>query len=196
MQQLNLFDYIKEMEAEKNITTPLSVGDMIGRVVLGECRVGNITKVEGNPNHPFYRTDLGVCFSYEEGLRNINDLMAEAEENRKNYKTIIPADLDRRLTMQFLLTDCGGKVWWAQIGVMEINGVKHLYWKEPFTYEFLEPYSNEKTLKKAYDKHRKNILEFCENSPYNEVFQEKEMERVYWSKNGFFATAEYVAHNG
>lgn len=196
MQQLNLFDYIKEMEAEKNITTPLSVGDMIGRVVLGECRVGNITKVEGNPNHPFYRTDLGVCFSYEEGLRNINDLMAEAEENRKNYKTIIPSDLDRRLTMQFPLSNCDGKIWWAQIGVMEINGVKHLYWKEPFTYEFLEPYSNEKTLKKAYDKHRKNILEFCENSPYNEVFQEKEMERVYWSKNGFFATAEYVAHNG
>lgn len=57
-EQLSIFDFLKQQKPQKI----LSVGDKIGRVVLGECRIATITKVEGLPDYPFYRTTNG-CYS-------------------------------------------------------------------------------------------------------------------------------------
>lgn len=57
-EQLSLFDLINSQKPKPTIKTEvLKVGDKIGRVVLGECRIATITEVEGLPYYPFYRTD-------------------------------------------------------------------------------------------------------------------------------------------
>lgn len=188
--QLDIFDLLSSNKSEQNLGRVLSVGDKIGRVVLGECRIATITEVEGNDKYRFYRTDQ-CCYSIEEGYRDIPDMIAESEENRKKYKTIIPKDLSERITVEYEPRDCDGKILWAQIGIIG----NMLFWKENVTYQFLEPYENEKKLKKEYEKHRKIIMEqTCQK--YRILEEEKPMRRLYWSKHGFYADAEYVEHNG
>ena len=149
-ENLSIFDFLKMQEPAPKPQRILSVGDKIGRVVLGECRIATITEVEGNDRYGFYRTDR-CCYSIEEGYRDIPDLIAEAEENRKKYKTIIPQNLSERITVEYEPRDCDGKILWAQIGIIG----NMLFWKKDVTYQFLEPYKNEKKLRKEYEKHRK-----------------------------------------
>lgn len=100
-ERLSLFDFIDiprpEISHPKKI---LNIGDRIGRVVLGECRIATITKVEGLPDYPFYRTDSGGCYSVDEGEKSIDELLSIAEVNRKKYKTIIPQNLSERFTVE------------------------------------------------------------------------------------------------
>lgn len=189
-EQLSLFDLIKSNPIVK--PGVLKVGDKIGRVVLGECRIATITEVEGLPYYPFYRTDSGCCYSYKEGLNNIQDLMQQAEENRNNYETIIPVNLEERLTVEYPPRKSDGKVLWAQIGIFQ--GM--LFWKECMTYQFLERCKDQKDLQKKYQKHKNNILsDFGKTAPVI-VDEEKPMRRLYKSKaaNGY-ADAEYVQFN-
>lgn len=185
--QINLFDLLgNTLQPITSIENTLSVGDKIGRVVLGECRIATITGVEGLPRYPFYRTDNG-CYTYEEGLEDIQELMQQAEQNRLKYKTIVPQNLEKRLTVQYTRPS-DGYVMWAQIGIIG----NMLFWKEECTYQFLEPYDSEKKLQKEYEKHRKKIMERGGTI----VDYEMPMRRLYWSRKGFYADAEYVQHNG
>lgn len=189
-EQLDIFDFLKETEEKQIKPHILSVGDRIARNVLGETRIATVEKVEGLPYYPFYRTDRGCCYSYEEGLNDIDELLKIAEEERKKYKTIVPHNLSERLTVQYK-RKFDGAILWAQIGMFE----NMLFWKEDITYQFLEPIENNKKLKKEYEKHRKKMLD----DTYKDVCileQEKPMERLYWSEKGCYATAEYVLYNG
>ena len=169
-----------------------AIGEKVGRVVLGECRVATITSVEGSGKYLFYRTSRGGCYDYAEGLRDIAELEREAEANRPNYKTIIPENLDECITVEFTAKYCGMR-YWAQVGIMD----NMLFWKESCTYQFLEPYSDPKKLRKEYNRRKTRILGYEE---YGERFRimraEHPMERLYWSKHGFYATAEYVKQQG
>lgn len=192
-EQLSIFDYMQSIQPKEPKNHLLSVGDKIGRVVLGECRIATITEVEGLPDYPFYRTDKHGCYSYKEGLEDVSKLIKTAEENRKNYKTIVPCDLSERLTVEYAPRECDGVILWAQIGIID----NMLFWKEDATYQFLEPYESEKKLMKEYNKHKKNILEdFGGRMKYRIVEQERPMRQLYWSKHGFYADAEYVETNG
>ena len=189
-EQLSLFDLIKSNPIVK--PGVLKVGDKIGRVVLGECRIATITEVEGLPYYPFYRTDSGCCYSYKEGLNNIQDLMQQAEENRNNYETIIPVNLEERLTVEYPPRKSDGKVLWAQIGIFQ--GM--LFWKECMTYQFLERCKDQKDLQKKYQKHKNNIpSDFGKTAPVT-VDEENPLRRLYKPKaaNGY-ADAEYVQFN-
>ena len=186
--QISLFDFLEPEERAHDITEVLSIGDKIGRVVLGECRIATITKVEGLPLYPFYRTDSGGCYSYEEGKYDIQVLLQIAEKERSKYRTIIPQNLEKRLTVEYEPRACDGKVLWAQIGIID----NMLFWKEDYTYQFLEPYNSKAQLLKEYEKHKKQILE----RGRIEVKDEKPMRRLYWSRHGFYADAEYVHTNG
>lgn len=184
-EQLSIFDFLKQQKPQKI----LSVGDKIGRVVLGECRIATITKVEGLPDYPFYRTTNG-CYSVKEGMTPVEELIGIAEKERIKYNTIIPKGLSERITVEYKSRHTGA-ILWAQIGILE----NMLFWKEEVTYQFLEPYDSEKKLRRAYEDHKKKIL----NDPYNEckvIEKEHEMERLYWSRHGFYADAEYVKTNG
>lgn len=190
--QISIFDLLEEKTDQEvdHYGFVLNPGDQIGRVVLGECRIATVTKVEGLPNHPFYRTDRGTCYTYEEGLHEIPDLIELAKSKRKNYKTIIPKNLKNRFTVEYEPRECDGVVLWAQIGIFE----NMLFWKEGCTYQFLEPFKNQKELMKAYEKHKKNMTEGSYRR-YRERKREHKMERLYWSSHGFYADAEYVQHN-
>lgn len=191
-EQLSLFDFMYDPKPE--ISHPnkiLNIGDKIGRVVLGECRVATITKVEGLPDYPFYRTDSGGCYSIEEGEKSIDELLSIAEENRKKYKTIIPKNLSKLFAVEYEPRECDGVVLWAQIGILD----NMLFWKENITYQFLEPYESEKKLMKAYKEHKKRIIE----DGYGKIKileTEHEMRRLYWSNKGFYVDAEYKENNG
>lgn len=187
--QLSIFDFMHEEKPKRKFGRILSVGDKIGRVVLGECRIATITKVEGLPDYPFYHTDR-ACYSVEEGYRDIEELTAIAEAERSKYKTIIPQNLTDRITVEYEPRECDGQVLWAQIGIID----NMLFWKEDVTYQFLEPYGNEKKLRKEYEKHKNNILHDT-YSKYRIVDDEKPMHRLYWSNHGFYADAEYVKTN-
>lgn len=191
-EQLSLFDFIDiprpEISHPKKI---LNIGDRIGRVVLGECRIATITKVEGLPDYPFYRTDSGGCYSVDEGEKSIDELLSIAEVNRKKYKTIIPQNLSECFTVEYEPRECDGAVLWAQIGILD----NMLFWKENVTYQFLVPNESEKKLMKAYQEHKKRIIE----DGYGKIKimeTEHEMRRLYWSNHGFYADAEYVKFNG
>lgn len=188
--QISIFDmpqFLSSPKKESSLKRSiLSVGDMIGKRILGECRIARITKVVGSEESCFYRTDDGGCFSYEDGLNDIESLKKEAETERTHYKTIVPSHLKDRITVQYAPRKCDGRVLWAQLGVYE----NMLFWKENTTFQFLEPYASEKELRKAYEKHKEEIL----SGNYEEI-EEKPMKRLYWSSNSFFADAEYVSYH-
>lgn len=189
--QLSIFDFLKEEPVKKDMSHILSVGCKIGRVILGECRIATITEIEGLPNYPFYRTDSGCCYSVEDGLKSVDELLSIAEKERSKYKTIIPENLSERITVEYEPRECDGAVFWAQIGIFE----SMLFWKEDCTYQFLEPYNDKKKLMKEYEKHKKNILDDKYNC-FRILKNEHEMRRLYWSNHGFYADAEYVKTNG
>lgn len=190
-EQLDIFDYLKPLaNPVEKFNNLISVGDEIAKVVLGECRIATITKIEGLPDCPFYRTDKGICYEVADGGKTVGELIAVAEAERKKYKTIVPQNLSERITVEYVPRECDGKVLWAQIGIIE----NMLFWKEDVTYQFLEPYSSEKKLRKAYEMRKQHILDKC--LEYCVVDEEKPMRRLYWSKHGFYADAEYVKFNG
>lgn len=190
--QIDMFEYLHDVQPKEKKNCVRSPGDKIGRVILGECKIGIIKKVDGSPDHPFYRTDIG-CFSYEEGLMDIEGLEEIAERNRKEYKTIIPKDLEERITVEYAPRECDGVVLWAQIGIFE----NMLFWKEDVTYQFCVPFDSEKKLRKEYEKKKKEILDDKYiNRAYRFLEKEHEMHRLYWSNVGkCYADAEYVQNN-
>ncbi len=189
-EQLDIFSYLQPKE-EIQVKKTLSVGDKIGRNILGETRIATVTKIEGLPDYPFYRTDSGHCYSYDDGLQDIKELLQTADEERKKYKTIVPCNLSERITVEYEPRKCDGAVLWAQIGIFE----NMLFWKEEMTYQFCVPFDNEKKLRKEYEKHRKEILDdtYC---AVHLLEDEKPMRRLYWSRHGYYADAEYVQTNG
>lgn len=192
-EQISFEELLKEDAATEKRELPniRSVGDTVGRVVLGELRTAVVTKVEGLPYYPFYRTDSGGCYSYKEGLGNLEELRQQAEENRRKFETIEPKNLERRLTVEYPQTHPGGGTLWAQLGIFQ--GM--LFWKESITYQFLEYCKNEKELNKKYEEHKKRILEEFGGKAVV-VPNEHPMRRLYRSKcaNGY-ADAEYVQYN-
>ena len=188
--QISLYDLMKHEKPKKDRL--LKVGDKIGRVVLGECLKGTVTEVEGLPDYPFYRTTRG-CYSYEEGLRSIEDLEKEAEEARRKYITIEPKGLTDRITVEYFPRDGDGAVLNAQLGIYEGN---MLFWKYNMTYSFLEPYSDLKKLRKEYEKHKKCMLEEDGARGYKLLSHELPIERLYWSSSRKrYASAGYTQYN-
>lgn len=192
-EQMSFDDLMQEnrVKEAKELPNIRSVGDRVGRVVLGELRTATVTKVEGLPFYPFYRTDSGGCYSYKEGLADLEELRQQAEKNRRQYETIEPKNLERRITVKYPPLCPGGGTLWAQVGIFQ--GM--LFWKESVTYQFLQQCKNEKELEKEYKKHKKQILEEFNGSAVI-VEEEHPMRRLYRSKaaNGY-ADAEYVKFN-
>lgn len=188
--QMSIFDFLTPEKKKEKPRKILSVGDKIGKVVLGECYVATITEVDGLPDYPFYRTNRG-CYGISDGEKSIDELERIAEKERLKYKTIIPRGLSERITVEYEPRESDGRVLWAQIGIIG----NMLFWKENITYQFLEPYDSEKKLRKEYEKHKKRILEDT-YSKYRILEEEKPMARLYWSKHGFYASAGYVEING
>ena len=183
---LNVDDLLEANEEKQQL---LKVGDKIGRIVLGEVRIATVTGVECLPLFPFYITDENSFYSYAEGLEDIEELKIKAEKERKKYKTIIPAGLEKRITVRYKTQE--GQYLWGQIGIYK----DMLYWKEATTYQFLEIYKNKNELVKEYKKHEKNILKAF--NVYEVLSNEIKMDRLYFSKkiNGY-ASVEYVMLNG
>ena len=178
--QISFDDLMQEnraKEAAKELTNIRSVGDRVGRVVLGELRTATVTKVEGLPFYPFYRTDSGGCYSYKEGLDDLEELRKQAEENRRKYETIEPKNLERRITVKYPPLCPGGGTLWAQVGIFQ--GM--LFWKESMTYQFLRQCKSEKELEREYKKHKKQILEEFDGSGVI-VEEEHPIRRLYGSK--------------
>lgn len=192
-EQISFEELLREDAATEKRELPniRSVGDTVGRVVLGELRTAVVTKAEGLPYYPFYRTDSGGCYSYEEGLDNLEELRKQAEKNRRQYETIEPKNLERRITVKYPPLRPGGGTLWAQVGIFQ--GM--LFWKESITYQFLVKFESEKKLDREYEKHKKQILEEFGGSAVI-VEGEHPMRRLYRSKaaNGY-ADAEYVKFN-
>ena len=167
------------------------VGDIVGRLVLAECEEAMVTKVEGLPNSPFYRTSRGICYSYEEGSVSVDELRRRAAELLPQYQTVIPSRLERRLTVLYRPHDETEPPMWGQIGIYQGN---MLFWKDAITYQFLEPYDNPKKLEAAYQKHRKELLE--DSGFVRTEAPEQPMSGLYRSRHGFYASARYVQFNG
>ena len=195
--QMTIYDFLGKIQNNGNKLEEkpgkiLAIGDQVAKVILGECRVATVTKVEGFPDHPFYRTNRGICYSYEDGLVKVDSLMEEAKEERKKFLYIQPYDLEDRMTIQYPPRKCDGKVLWAQVGIYQ--GM--LYWKSSITYQFLEPYPDVKSLKKAYREKVKEITQGM-GAPFRQLEEEIPMERLYWVEGeGIYAQAEYASFHG
>lgn len=188
--QMSIYELIKPDKPKKDKL--LKVGDKIGRVVLGELRIATVTAIEGLPDYPFYRTTR-ACYSYEEGLRSIAELKKEAEEARHKYITIEPKGLTERVSVKYPPRECDGAVLTAQLGIYDGSW---LFWRYNMTYSFLEPYVDQKKLKKDYEKRKRRMLEEDGHRGYTLLDHELPIERLYWSNSRkAYASAEYVRNN-
>lgn len=193
--QINIMDYLRQQEPPKY--KRLTVGTLIGRVILGEVEKAVITKVEGNDRLFFYRTDSGSCYDVSEAETDMDKLQRIADENRRGRKVIEYYPLTDRVTVSYSPRWEGGCTTYGQVGIYK----NMLYWKDDCSYEFLEPYDNEKKLKKAY-KEKLDIITgkdgFNDWKAQDLTMLEHQlpMTRLYWSRSGIYASARYVQTNG
>lgn len=146
-----------------------------------------VTKVEGLPNFPFYRTSRGSCYSYEEGAVSVDELRSRAAELLPQYSDGDPQQTGAPAHCAVSPHDETKPPMWGQIGIYQGN---MLFWKDAITYQFLEPYDSPKKLEAAYQKHRKELLE--DSGIITTEAPEHPMSRLYWSRHGFYASARYV----
>ncbi len=191
-EQLDIFSFLEPQETiKKPKCKHLSVGDKIGRLVLGEVEIGTIYEVEGNDEYFFYRTDKG-CFTPSDRT-DFEQMEREAEEIRKQHKTIEIDCFDKFFAVKYPPRKCDGHILYAMVGIYD--GM--LFWKEDSTYQFLEPVKN---LEKAYKDKVFNIThnwwgkkEECEYEVLDEPIPVK---RLYYSNaKGCYAEARYVQSN-
>lgn len=191
-EQLDIFSFIEPQEAVANPKYKrLSVGDRIGKLVLGEVIIGTIYKVEGNEEHFFYRTDKG-CFAPSDRT-DFEQMEREAEEIRKQYKTLEIDHFDKFFAVKYPPRECDGYVLTAMVGIY--NGM--LFWKEDMTYQFLEEVKN---IEKAYDEKIFKITHewWGEKAELNyEVLSEPlPTKRLYYSNSmKRYSEANYVLFN-
>ena len=191
-QQLDIFDFMKEETDEKPIIKRLSVGDYIGKLVLGEIRKGKITKVEGNEKYFFYRTDLGICFNKTDRT-DFDQMEKEAEEIRKRYKTIEIDHFDKFFAVEYPPRECDGRILYAMVGIYN----DMLFYEEDMTYQFMEiPKNIEKAYKEKCFKITHEWYGEKLERPHKILDEPIPTRRLYWSKHGFYADAEYVDANG
>lgn len=190
--QLDIFSYLEPHEqSEEPKHNCLNVGDKIGNLVLGEVIIGTIYKVEGNEKHFFYRTDKG-CFSPNDRT-DFEQMEKEAEEIRKQYKTIEIDKFDKFFAVEYPPRKCDGHILYAMVGIYK--GM--LFWKEDVTYQFLEPAKN---LEKAYDDKIFEIThgKFGERKEldYKVLNEPLAIERLYYSNSKkLYSEAIYVLYN-
>ena len=192
-EQMDIFSYLAQqgqvMETAEKFKR-LKVGDYVGRLVLGEIEKGKITEVEGNDRFFFYRTDIGCCFSAEDRC-DFEQMEKEAAEIRKQYKTIEIDKFDKFFAVQYPPRGCDGRILYAMVGIYQ--GM--LFWKEDYTYQFLEAVKN---VEKAYKDKIFKITHALNGNEINYTILDKPIptKRLYWSKKGFYSEAKYVQVNG
>ena len=191
-EQLDIFSYLEPQEqSEEPKYNRLNIGDKIGNLVLGEVIIGTIYKVEGNEKHFFYRTDKG-CFN-PNGRTDFEQMEKEAEEIRKQYKTIEIDKFDKFFAIEYPPRECDGYILNAMVGIYK--GM--LFWKEDYTYQFLEPVKN---LEKAYNDKILRITHdtFGEKKERNDKVLDNPLpvKRLYYSNSSkLYSEAQYVLFN-
>lgn len=192
MMQLTINDYLNSLKPIDNSLPKFKAGDKIGWLVLGEIQSHIVTAVEGRPGRWYYRTDSGGCVDDKYTSDDFAELERRGTEIRSQYKTIElnPYDLEERVTVIYEPRAYDGYVSKAQIGIY--GGM--LFWKENWTYQFLEPHKGKKTLQKAYKSHYEKMMERQGN--FTIVEEPIPIKRLYYSRNGFYAEAAYVRTNG
>ena len=190
--QLDIFSYLEPQEQlEEPKYNRLNVGDKIGNLVLGEVIIGTIYKVEGNEKHFFYRTDKG-CFNPNDRT-DFEQMEKEAEEIRKQYKTIEIYKFDKFFAIEYPPRECDGHILNAMAGIYK--GM--LFWKEDYTYQFLEPVKN---LEKAYNDKILRITHdtFGEKKERNYKVLDNPLpvKRLYYSNSSkLYSEAQYALFN-
>lgn len=189
--QMDIFDFLKPQEVEKEKVNRLRVGDYIGKLVLGEVRKGKITKIEGNDHYFFYWTDNGIFSMHDR--TDFNQMEAEATEIRKKYITIEIDYFDKFLAVEYPPRKSDGRVLYAMVGIFN----DMLFWKEDMTDQFLElPKNLEKAYKEKCFRITHELYGEKEKRQYKVLDEPIPTRRLYWSKYGFYADAEYVKNNG
>lgn len=190
--QLDIFSYVPEKQNTSSIQKKLNIGDYVGKLVLGEVVKGKITNIEGSSDNFFYRTDNG-CFTAD-ARTDFEQMEKEAEEIRKQHKIIEIDKLDKFFAVEYPPRECDGYIMRAMVGIY--NGM--LFWKDDYTYQFLEPVANEKELNKKYEKKVFDITHWSDKKERIHTVLDKPLsiKRLYWSKKGFYTEAPYVTHNG
>lgn len=191
-EQLDIFSILEVYkEPEEPKCKRLNVGDRIGRLVLGEVEIGTIYKIEGNEKHFFYRTDKG-CFDQQDRT-DFEQMEKEAEEIRKQYKTIKIDKFDKFFAVEYPPRECDGYIMRAMVGIYQCM----LFWKEDYTYQFLEPVKN---LEKAYNDKVFNITHDCigekKEREYKILDKPLPVKRLYYSNSRkIYSEAGYVQYN-
>ena len=191
-EQLDIFSYLEPQEqSEKPRHNRLSVGDKIGKLILGEVIIGTIYKVDGNDNHFFYRTDKG-CFDQQDRT-DFEQMEKEAKKIREQYKTIEINKFDRFFAVEYPPRECDGHILYAMVGIYQ--GM--LFWKEEYTYQFLETVKNvEKAYKDKVFKITHEWFEEQQERDYKVLDKPLPVERLYYSNlRKIYSEAEYVQYN-
>jgi hypothetical protein len=190
--QMDIFSYMQQLEDAKKKPKPkyekLSVGDVVGKIILGDVYTGIIQKVEGNDRYFFYRTENG-CFDW--GSRtDIEQMEKEAEQERKKYKTIEIDKLEKFFAVEYPPRECDGHILNAMVGIFD--GM--LFYKGDVTYQFLEKVAN---LEKEYSKKVYEMTHyFDELRDYKELEEPIKTRRLYWSNTKkLYSDARYVLYN-
>lgn len=188
--QMSIFD-LMDQKIKSDIPKRLSVGDKVGKLVLGDVVVGTIYKIEGNEEYFFYRTDKG-CFD-SDCRTDIEQMKIEAEEVRKQFDTIQIDKFEKFFAVEYPPRECDGHIMYAIVGIYE--GM--LFWKEEFTYQFLEKVKNiEKAYKDKIFKITHNGYGDKKERDYKVLENPIPVKTLYYSNSRkCYAEAGYVEHN-
>ena len=191
--QLSIFDFLNSETPKENPKTPkrLNIGDKVGRVVLGDVIIGIIYAIEGNDVNFFYRTDKG-CFNAECRI-DIEQMQIEAEEVRKQFDTILIDKFDKFFAVEYPPRECDGHIMYAMVGIYK--GM--LFWKEDYTYQFLETVKNvEKAYKEKVFKITHEWYGDKQERDYKVLEKPIPVKTLYYSNSRkCYAEAGYVEHN-
>lgn len=119
--------------------------------------------------------------------------MREAEEIRRQYKTLEIDHFEKFFAVKYPPRECDGYVLTAMVGIY--NGM--LFWKEDVTYQFLEEVKN---IEKAYDE---KVFKITHNwwgekteRDYEVLSEPLPTKRLYYSKSmERYSEANYVLYN-
>ena len=191
--QLSIFDFLNSETPKENPKIPkrLNIGDKVGRVVLGDVIIGTIYAIEGNDVNFFYRTDKG-CFNAE-CRTDIEQMQIEAEEVRKQFDTIVIDKFDKFFAVEYPPRECDGHIMYAMVGIYK--GM--LFWKEDYTYQFLETVKNvEKAYKEKVFKITHEWYGDKQERDYKVLENPIPVKTLYYSNSRkCYAEAGYVEHN-
>ena len=202
-EQIKLTDYLNVLESPSPKTDGLEIETIVYKVILDKVDSGFIHHKWECGNEYRYSAkhfDNNYFFSVTDSemgdtvFTSKKEACAKARQSYYIYKVMRADEMKILKERNFVEICTDSRICIsATVKILEGNIV---YWKEWFTYPFLDVCKTEKEAEKSYKEHLEKITAQLYQPPRFEVNITSELEDVYLCKNGSWSNYEYAKNNG